>query len=93
MDIMANQVNIDFILDERARELCGETTRWYGPKRTGQLLPRLCNTNYAPTLVNRSNGVYGSNVVLNIKDFHVLRPIPQQEIDRSSGKTTQNPGY
>jgi hypothetical protein len=104
MDITAAQVNIDFILDERARELCGEMTRWYDLKRTynvpnttnlanNELLLRMRNTNYAPALVNRPNGVYGSNAAINIKDFHVLRPIPQQEIDRSSGKTTQNPNY
>jgi hypothetical protein len=93
MDIKADQVNINFILDERARELCGEMTRWYDLKRTGQLLVRMRNTTYAPALVNRPNGVYGSNAAINIKDFHVLRPIPQQEVDRSSGKTTQNPGY
>ena len=93
MDITASQVNVDFILDERARELCGEFTRWYDLKRTGQLLVRVRNTNYAPAIANRPNGTYGSNAAINIKDYNVLRPIPQQEIDRSSGSTTQNPGY
>jgi len=99
MDITAAQVNLDFILDERMRELCGEFTRWYDLKRTGQLLPRVRNTAITPALrsVTRDGftkgGVYGSNAAINIKDFHVLRPIPQQEIDRSAGKTTQNPGY
>ncbi|GGF08831.1 RagB/SusD family nutrient uptake outer membrane protein [Hymenobacter cavernae] len=91
MEITANQVNIDFILDERARELCGEMLRWYDLKRTGKLLERV--KLYNPPLTNRANGVYGSNAAANIKDYHVLRPIPQTEIDRTGQKITQNPGY
>jgi hypothetical protein len=105
MDITAAQVNIDFILDERAREFCGEFTRWYDLKRTttaggaNELLTRVRNTNYAPAFRSvtadgfTKGGVYGSNAASNIKDFHVLRPIPQSEIDRTSGKLTQNAGY
>ena len=100
MEITSAQVSLNFILDERARELCGEFTRWYDLKRTGQLLSRVRNTNYAPAFVTRAAGTgftaggnYGSNAAINIKDFHVLRPIPQTEIDRTSGKITQNPGY
>ena len=99
MDITASQVTLDFILDERMRELAGEFTRWYDLKRTGQLLVRVRNTTITPPLVAvtkdgfSKGGVYGSNAAANIKDFHVLRPIPQTEIDRTSGKITQNPGY
>jgi hypothetical protein len=99
MDITASQVTLDFILDERLRELCGEFTRWYDLKRTGQLLTRVRNTNYAPAFRSitvdgfTKGGVYGSNAAANIKDFHVLRPIPQTEVDRTGGKITQNPGY
>ena len=100
MEIASAQVDLNFILDERARELCGEFTRWYDLKRTGQLLVRMRNTNYTPALVTRASGTgitaggnYGSNAATNIKDFHVLRPIPQTEIDRTSGKITQNSGY
>ncbi|UOG76219.1 RagB/SusD family nutrient uptake outer membrane protein [Hymenobacter tibetensis] len=93
MEITTAQVNIDFILAERARELCGEFTRWYDLKRTGQLLSRIRNTSITPALRNQGGGVYGSNAAANIRDFHVLRPIPQTEIDRTSGLITQNDGY
>jgi hypothetical protein len=79
MEVIANQLNIDFILDERARELLGEGTRWIDLARTGKLVER----------VKKYNPVAAAN----IKDFHVLRPIPQQQIDRTEGEFKQNPGY
>lgn len=67
MDITAGQLSLDFILDERARELCGETTRWLDLVRTHQLVERVQQHNppAAP----------------NIQPFDVLRPIPQSQID------------
>jgi len=95
MDITASQVNIDFILDERTRELCGEMMRWLDLKRTNKLVERV--QKYNPPLTRLPNGIYGSNAAINIKDYHRLRPIPQTEIDRTSGQPsggiTQNPGY
>ncbi|GGG49743.1 RagB/SusD family nutrient uptake outer membrane protein [Hymenobacter glacieicola] len=98
MEITASQLNIDFILDERTRELAGEQLRWYDLVRTGKLVERV--KKYVPALINSKPspipGVtdnYGSNAAANIQPYHVLRPIPRQEIDRTGGKITQNPGY
>lgn len=98
MDITAAQLNIDFILEERTRELCGEFTRWYDLVRTGKLVERV--KKYVPAYVGSKPSPipggtdnYGSDAAKNIQPFHVLRPIPQQEIDRTGGKITQNPGY
>lgn len=92
MDITSAQVNIDFILDERSRELGGEQTRWFDLVRTGKLLERV--KKYVPAQMSRTSpgGTYGSAAAANIQPYHVLRPIPQQEIDRTSGKIVQNPG-
>lgn len=81
MTITAGDVTLDFILDERSREFYGEWQRWHDLVRTKSLLRRVqaWNTEASP----------------NIKDFHVLRPIPQAQIDRvvEGPKFPQNPGY
>jgi len=83
MDITSSQVNIDFILDERTRELCGESTRWIDLVRTGKLLDRV--------------KAYNLKGKANIQAKHVLRPIPQSQIDLMSDAAQkasyQNPGY
>jgi len=82
MVILPAQMTMDFIMEERARELIGEQFRWLDLKRWGVLVDRvkLHNAQGAP----------------NIKAFHVLRPIPQNQIDRAEGGATnfpQNTGY
>lgn len=77
--ITVADVDLDFILDERARELIGEGHRWYDLVRTNKLVERV-------RLHNEQGGP-------NIQDFHVLRPIPQDQIDRTLGGYGQNPGY
>ncbi|MFA9370844.1 MAG: RagB/SusD family nutrient uptake outer membrane protein [Labilibaculum antarcticum] len=74
-------VTLDFILDERARELAGEVNRWMDLKRTGKLIER--------TLLHNPHAAL--NNALEVK--HLLRPIPQQEIDVTNGSITQNPQY
>jgi hypothetical protein len=79
MEITAADVTLDFILDERGRELVGEGHRWWDLTRTNTLVDR----------VRRYNPQGGPN----IQDFHIIRPIPQQQIDRTLGGYEQNPGY
>lgn len=79
MLITAADVDLDFILDERARELAGERHRWFDLVRTGKLVERV-------RLHNEQGGP-------NIQDFHVLRPIPQDQIDKTTSDFPQNPGY
>ncbi|MEJ2901216.1 RagB/SusD family nutrient uptake outer membrane protein [Pedobacter panaciterrae] len=82
MDV-ASIPSLDFILDERSRELCGENVRWWDLVRTGKLIDRVKTKNYNP------------EAGANIMDFHVLRPIPQDQIDATTTgpKYPQNPGW
>jgi starch-binding outer membrane protein, SusD/RagB family len=81
MLVETGDISLDFILEERARELCGEMHRWYDLKRTGLLLERVRLHNY--------------DAAPNIKEMHLVRPIPQTQVDRVSnpGDFPQNPGY
>lgn len=80
--ITPDQVTLDFILDERTREFFGEWQRWWDLVRTKSLLARVAAWNPV-------------EAGANIKPFHVLRPIPQDEIDRvtEGPQFPQNPGY
>lgn len=79
MQVNASQLNIDFILDERSREFLGELMRWFDLVRTKKLVERVKK--------------YNAQAAPNIKDYHILRPIPQDQIDRTQGSFPQNTGY
>lgn len=81
MKVSADDMNMEFILNERGRELAGEQQRWFDLKRTGTLLKKV--TTYNP------------DAAPNIKDYHLLRPVPQEQFDGMPDPSTlgQNPGY
>lgn len=81
MEISVSDLDIDFILDERAREFAGEQMRWFDLKRTGKLLERVRNFN--------------PDAAPNIQPHHVVRPIPQSQLDAISNPSEfyQNDEY
>ncbi|TDS10314.1 RagB/SusD family nutrient uptake outer membrane protein [Sphingobacterium paludis] len=80
--IAAGDITLQFLLDERARELCGEYSRWYDLKRTGKL---------TKAYLMEKNPDVGQYFVDAI---HSVRPIPQGQIDAISNPGGyQNPGY
>ncbi|MDG1278647.1 MAG: RagB/SusD family nutrient uptake outer membrane protein [Algoriphagus sp.] len=82
MEIPESDLTFEFITEERERELLGEQSRWLDLKRWGILVQRV--------------KLYNPQAAANIQDFHELRPIPQNQIDRAEGTSSafpQNPGY
>ena len=83
MMLTASQLTMEVIMEERARELLGEMFRWFDLKRWGVLIDRV--------------KLYNPDAAPNIRaGKHELRPIPQDQIDRTAGGITafpQNPGY
>ena len=79
-DVDAADMDMDFLLDERIRELYGEESRRFTLVRTGTLIDRV--KKYNPEARDL------------IKDFHVLWPIPQAIRDANRDvEFPQNPGY
>lgn len=81
---LANEPDfVDFMLDERARELSGEHMRWADLVRTEKLIERA--------------RLHNPNAARNIQEYHKRRPIPQDHIDRLDPQPpieeAQNEGY
>ena len=82
MEITPAQATMEFIYDERARELLGEGHRWTDLKRWGNLVERV--------------KLYNPAGSANVAQHHMYRPIPQEQIDLVDGNESafpQNPGY
>lgn len=81
--VSPGDVDLDYILDERARELYGEEFRHITLRRMGKFLERVRRYN--------NNPIYPA---CNVQDYNVLFPIPQSQIDLNLGaEFAQNPGY
>ena len=81
--VSAGEVTIDYILDERVRELYTEETRLLTLMRLGKLYERVTEYNNNPLRPG-----------LNIQEHNNLYPIPQGVIDLNTGAVMeQNPGY
>jgi hypothetical protein len=78
--VSASQIDLNFILDERVRELIGEEQRRLTLLRTG-------------TLVDRATRLNGASIQ-GLTTQKALLPIPQTSIDLNvNGNLQQNPGY
>jgi hypothetical protein len=83
---MPATIDLEYILDERGREMYGELTRWLDLARTG-LWHRIVDDNWQASQLH--GGFFN-------EAKHRLRPIPQGQIDLTAGGTQafpQNPGY
>lgn len=87
--VTESQMNLDFILDERIRELVGEENRRYTLVRTGKLAERvqMMVTKWPETTESKSIRGFDPNK-------HCLLPIPLTEIQlNKDAELKQNPGY
>lgn len=79
-DMKVTSVDMNLIMEERARELAGEQTRWMDLKRWNNLIERV--------------KLYNTDGAVGIRDIHTVRPIPQKQVDLSeNGGFPQNSGY
>lgn len=83
MEAKASEMTLDYILEERSRELCGEHLRWFDLKRTGKIVEYIKTRNYNPDIAPYVNENCG------------LRPIPQNFLNSITNPEEfgQNPGW
>lgn len=77
-----SDMTLEFILNERTRELCGESLRWADLACRNKLVDRVT--------------AYNAAAAGKVQTFHHLRPIPQSQLDAMNDPNKaqyQNPGY
>ena len=81
--VAAGDMTVEWILEERARELCGEWLRWFDLKRTGKLA----------SYIRQHNPAWDGNDVVD--EHNNLWPIPNTFLDKlqNAEEFGQNPGY
>ncbi len=80
--VTAGQMNINFIMDEREREMAGEFTRWQDLHRPGK--------DFFLTRIKQ----FSPAARPNLQDKHYYKPIPQRQINGVTGTPyPQNPGW
>lgn len=85
--VSSSDINIDFILDERIREMIGEENRRYTLVRTGELANRLA-AKYVDQQMPEQKKING------FQKYHVRLPIPLTEIQlNKDAELVQNEGY
>lgn len=85
--VSAGDMTIEWIMEERARELCGEWLRWFDMKRIyGK------QGNFAETVMGRNPSMIKDDCM---QEYHTLRPIPNTFLDKlqNAEEFGQNPGY
>lgn len=82
-DVIPSKMTIEWILEERARELCGEWLRWFDLKRTHKLVD----------YIKQHNPAWDGNDVVD--EHNYLWPIPNTFLDKleNAEEFGQNPGY
>lgn len=85
--VSASDMTIEWIMEERARELCGEWLRWFDVKRVYSPQGK-----FASTILGRNPSMINDDCM---QEYHALRPIPNTFLDKLQNATEfgQNPGY
>lgn len=87
--VSAADMSLDFLLDERIRELVGEENRRYTLVRTGKLAERV-----QMVVNNWAEGADNKKITGFDASKHTLLPIPLSEIQlNKDADLQQNPGY
>jgi len=86
MQVTAGDITQQFILDERAREMCGEFQRWFD-------LKRILNGNNGANWVSYIKAKNPD--IIAVQGYNMLRPVPLTELSALTNRDEfgQNDGY